>query len=72
MGRLNAKLKDFVETELLKELMERNCYGLGAPREVKFLSPHNCVIVGIGKDHGASIYIDVDVIDALREYKQSK
>jgi hypothetical protein len=68
MGKLNEKLKDFDETELLREIMARNCYGLDGPSEVKFVSQHKAVTVGIGKDHTASVYLDVDAIDELDKY----
>jgi hypothetical protein len=43
-----------------------------APSKIEFVSRHKCVLVGIGKDHTAELYLDEEALVALREMKKKK
>jgi hypothetical protein len=60
-------LKDFTEGQLLKELLERNHYGSSAPKSIKFDSPYKEVVIGVDEEHTASIFIDHEAVQRLKE-----
>ena len=50
--------------DLLRELFKRNALS-PAPNNIKLISPHKECIVGIGKDHTASIIIDEGALNDI-------
>ena len=59
-------MKEKDETILLRKLLEEGDVN-PAPEKVEYSTPHYELIIGIGKDHTASIFIDEDAYFELME-----
>jgi hypothetical protein len=62
---MSRKLSEHSDEELLAELLSRSTMHRGPFRVTWTKTPIN-VIVGIGEDHHADIYIEDDAYDVLR------
>jgi len=60
----NVLVKEATSEELLFELLKRNGVQK-APVKIEFGSEHNVSTIGIGNDHIADIYVDVDDLKVL-------
>lgn len=63
---MDAKLKDFSDVDLLRELVRRNGAQPG-PSSVKYFVPTKTTIVGIGRDHCADIVFSADAFQSLED-----
>ena len=60
-------LKDIPTEVLLMETLQRSIKQ-EAPTNIEFCQEHFEYVVGIGKDHTASIYLQVEDIEALKAF----
>ena len=63
---MKLELKEFTTVELLREIMSRERIAPG-PFRREFVSPHVEAVVGIGKDHTATISVDEEALEVLFE-----
>ncbi len=63
---MKLELKEVSTVELLREIMSRERIA-PTPSRREFASPHVEAIVGIGKDHYATVTVDEDALAVLFE-----